>query len=240
MGIIGYELIVLGFVCIMAKAEWLIPVRKYLMLIFLTAGLGLITITLWNNEPSLSILFGILMIICLSLLIWVFFTRNQQIEEVLHIPAESYEIKTVDRTGTPAIQLHYLLIYHGKTYILSTMPPEGKPALILHTRTQKHSNTVTADIAVDTADKSVTPKQILYLLYGILVLMAALFIPVSYVMYENYYLSQNFMPNCIMITLGYLTASATRGNKSMLYRLIHWFAVFLEAAGWITIVIGIW
>lgn len=235
MGIIGYELIILGFACIAAKAQWLFPIRKYLMLIFFTTGLGVITITLWNNEPSLSILFGILMIVCLSLLIWVFFTRNRQLEEVLHIPAGSYEIKLIDRTGTPSIQLSYLLIYHGKTYILSTMPPEDKPALILHTRTQKNSDTVVADIAIDTTNKPVTAKQRLYQLHGSLVLIAALFLPIFYVMYENYYLSQNLMPNCIMIILGYFTASTTRGSKSILYRLIYWFAVFLEMAGWITI-----
>lgn len=239
MGIIGYELLMIGFACIMAKAEWLISVRKYLMPLFFTAGFGFISIALWNTEPSLGILFGILTLLCLFLLIRVLVTPKQQIEETLSIPAGSYEIKAVDRAGTPAVQLQYLLLYHGKTYLLSTMPPEGKPALLLHTRTQPCSDTVIADIAVDIAGKTATPKQRLYQLHGALVMIAALFLPIAYVMYENGYLTQNLMPDCIMIALGYFTASATRGSQSLLHRLMHWFAVLLEAAGWIAMLIGI-
>lgn len=219
----------------MAKAEWLFPAKKYLMLLFLTSGFCLVTIALWDREPSLSILFGFLTAVCLSLLIWVIFTRSQQIEEVLHIPLESYEIKVIDRLGTPSIQLNYLLTYQEKTYIISTMPPEGKPALILYAKTRKNSTTAVADITIDTLNKPRTAKQRLYLLHGSLVLITALFLPISYVMYENYYLSQNLMPNCMMVVLGYFTALSTKDSKAMLYRLIYWSAIFLEVIGWITI-----
>lgn len=235
MGLLGYELIILGFACTASKAEWMIPIRKYLMLLLLTIGFCLTSTALWDTEPSLSILFGFLTIIWFSLLIWVICSRHQQTEKVLHIPAESYEIEAVDRIGTPAIQLRYLLIYQDKIYMISTLPPKGKPPLILHTKTQKNSDIILADIAIDTINKKLLAKQRLHQLHKILVLITALFLPVSYMMYENRHLSQNLMPNCIMIVLGFLTISATRNSKPALYRLIYWFAVFLEVTGWIII-----
>ena len=232
MGIIGYQLIVLGYACIIAKAEWLIPIRKYLMLILLTAGFGLSAFALWDIEPALSILLGFLSGIWFCLLIWTICTHNRQTEEVLHIPAGSYEVEVIDRTGTPAIQLSYCLVYQGKGYIISTMPPSGKPALILHAKTQKNSDIILADIAIDTINEPLSIKQKMYQLHNILVLIVALFLPISFEMYENNYLTHNFMPNCIMIVLGHLTISATRSSRAILHRLSYWFAVFLEAAGW--------
>lgn len=238
MGIIGYECIVLGFACIMMKAEWLIPIRKYLMLILLTVGFGLSAFDLWDIEPSLGILLGVLSGIWFCLLIWTFCIRNQQIYEVLHIPAGSYEIEVIDRPGTPAIQLSYRLVYQGKGYIISTMPPKEKPALILHAKIQKDSDIILADIAVDTINEPLSRKQRIHQLHSMLVLIAALFLPISYQLYQNNYLTHNWMPNCIMIVLGYLTISATRNSRAILYRLIYWSAVFIEASGWIIIPIS--
>lgn len=235
MGIIGYELIVLGFACIEVKAEQLIPIRKHLMLMLLTTGFCLSALALWDIEPSLSILFGILTVACFCLLIWTICTRNRMTNEILHIPAGSYEVEIIDSIGTPAIQLSYRLVYREKGYFISTMPPKGKPALILHTRTQKKSDIMIADIAIDTINEPLSIKQKMYQLYNILVLLVALFLPIAYVMYEKHYLTRNLMPNCIMIVLGHLTISATYNSRAILYRLIYWFAVFLEVAGWFII-----
>lgn len=235
MGIIGWTLIVLGFACMMAKAKWLIPIRKYLMLIFLTAGLCLSAFALWDIEPSLGILLGILSGIWFCLLIWTVCTHNQQTDEVLHIPAGSYEIEVIDRAGTPAIQLSYRLVYQGKGYIISTMPPKEKPALILYAKTQKNSDIILADIAMDTINEPLSIRQKIHKLHDILVLFAALFLPISYQLYQNNYLTHNWMPNCMMIVLGYLTISATGSSRAILHRLTYWFAVFLEAVGWIII-----
>lgn len=235
MGIIGYELIVLGFACIAVKAEWLIPIRKYLMLMFLTAGFCLSAIALWGVESSLSILSGLLSVICFCFLIWVICTRNRLRNEILHIPAGSYEVETVDRIGASTIQLSYRLVYQGKGYIISTMPPKGKPALILHTKTQKKSDIVIADIAIDVMNEPLSIKQKVYRLYNVLVMIAAMFLPISYVMYEKHYLTHNLMPNCIMIVLGHVTISATYNSRVILHRFIYWFAVFFEVAGWFLI-----
>lgn len=235
MGIIGYELIVLGFVCIMAKAEWLLPIRKYLMLIFLTIGFGLSAFALWNIESSLGILAGFFSGGCFCLLIRVICTHNQHKEEILHIPLGSYEIEVIDRPETPTVQLSYRLVYQGKGYIISTMPPNEKPALILHAKTQKDSDIILADIAIDTTKEPISIKQKFYQIYNVLVWIAAMTLPISYKMYQDNYVAHNLMPNCMMVVLGYLTRSATRDSRSVLVRLIYWFAGFLEVVGWIII-----
>ncbi len=235
MGIIGYELIVLGFACIAVKAERLIPIRRYLMLVLLTIGFCLSAIALWGIEASLGILLGFLSAICFCFLIWIICTRNRLTNQILHIPAGSYEVETIDRIGTSAIQLSYRLVHQGKGYIISTMPPKGKPALILHIRTQKKSDIVIADIAIDIMKEPLSIKQKMYQLYKALVLVAALFLPIAYVMYEKHYLEHNLMPNCIMIILGHVTGSAVCSSRAILHRFIYWFAVFFEAAGWLLI-----
>lgn len=235
MGIIGYEFIVLGFVCIMAKAEWLIPIRKYLMLILLTAGFGLSAFALWDIEPSLGILAGFFSGGCFCLLIWAICTHNQHKEEIRHIPSGSYEIEVIDRPATPAIQLSYRLVYQGKGYIISTMPPKEKPALILHIKTQKDSDIILTDIAIDTIKEPLSIRQRLYQIYNVLILIAAMTLPISYKMYQDSYIAHNLMPNCMMVVLGYLTRSATKDSRAVLVRLIYRFAGFLEVVGWIII-----
>lgn len=233
IGLIGYDLIVLGIACIVCKIEWLIPFRKYLMCILLTVGIGLVGLFMWDREPALSIYLGIFASIWFILLLWTTFTRKKLKEEILHIPSDSYEIQVVDRTSSPMIQLSYLLFYQGKVYHLSTLPPDGKPPLILHARIRKDSDVILADIAIDQNGGPLSIGQMLQKIRNLATLLIAFFLPISYIMYENHSISKNIMPFCIMIILGRSMISCTKESKALLHRLLYYFGVFFEASGWI-------
>lgn len=239
VGIIAFDMIVLGIACIMVKAEWLIPVRKYLMLALLCAGIGLSALAVKEIDFGLSIFLGIFAAFWFFLLLWAVFRKNEKTEEILYIPEGSYQITAVDRTGAPSVQMAYCLMYQGKVYTLSTMPPEGTPALILYAKPQENSDVILADISIDTSRQPPSARQRLEQIHGGLVLIAALLLPVFYEMYKGGSITENLLPYCIMILLGYLGSKTTKGSKSVLNSLIFWFAVFLEAAGWVRMLAGI-
>ena len=51
MGYLAYYLVLAGIICLIMKAEWMIPLRKYLMTAFLTAGLFLHQSPCGNRMP---------------------------------------------------------------------------------------------------------------------------------------------------------------------------------------------
>lgn len=232
MGIIAFDMIVLGIACIMIKAEWLIPVRKYLMPALLCAGIGLSALAVKEIDTGLSIFLGAFAAVWLFLLVWVILRKNERTEEILYIPAGSYQITALDRTGAPSVQMSYCLMYQGKVYTLTTMPPEGTPALILHAKPRGDSDVIPADISIDISRQPRSARQRLAQIHGGLVLITALLLPVCYEMYKGDSIAENFMPYCILVLLGYLGSKATKGSKTALNRLIFWFTIFLEAAGW--------
>lgn len=236
MALIGYELIVLGIGCLVSKAEWLVSLKKYLMLLFIGIGCALISVDLLDDDRTLIIFPGFFVILCFSLLIWVIFNRKKQREEIIHIPAGSYTIQTVDRTGSPVVQLSYLLFYDGKVYHLSTFPPDGNPSLILHAHIRKDSDVILADIAIDQSNEPLSIRQKMQQLRNFLTFLAALFLPISYMMYENHTISENLMPACMLIILGRSSIGTTKGSKALLHRLIYCFGVFFEGAGWFSFI----
>lgn len=240
MGIIGYELIVLGFACMIAKVKWLLPVKTYLMMLFLTAGFGLASAAWWKTDSTLGILLGGLGAVWFILLLYSIFKRKGRMKEVVHIPADSYEIAVVDRMAAPTIQLSYLLKYQGKSYVLSTSPPEGRPALFLHVKHQKEEGILSADIAIDTTEKLLSVKQRLQRWYGILVLLIALLLPWPFQLYRSGVLQESFLGACITIIVGYVTVIFLKGGKALLHRLLYWFGIFLEVMGLLSLIVYLW
>lgn len=240
MGIIGYELIVLGLACMIAKVKWLMPVRAYLMMLFLTAGFGLASAAWWKTDTALSILLGGLGAVWFIPLLCGIFKRKGRMEEVMHIPADSYEIEVVDRMAAPTIQLSYLLKYQGKSYVLSTSPPAERPALLLYVRPQKDEEILPADIAIDTTIEPVSVKQRLQRWYGILVLLIALFLPLPIQLYGSGVLQESFPGACITIIAGYVTVTFLTGGKALLHRVLYWFGIFLEVMGLLSFIVFLW
>lgn len=233
MGIIAFDMIVLGIACVMVKAEWLIPVRRFLMPALLCAGIGLSALSVKEIDIGLSIFLGAFAAVWFFLLLWVVFRKDEKTGEILYLPAGSYRITAVDRTGTPSVQMAYCLLYQGKVYTISTLPPEGTPALILHAKPRGDSDVIPADISIDTSRQHRSARQRLAQLHGGLVLTTALLLPVCYKMYKAGSVPENLMPYCILVLLGYLGSKTTKSSKTVLHRLIFWFTAFLEAAGWV-------
>lgn len=231
MGLIGYFLMVLGIACLACKAEWLIPIRGYLIFLFIGVGCAFLSIELLDEDPTLIIFPGFFVVLCFSLLLWAIINRKKQKDEILHIPAGSYQTQVVDRIGAPTIQLSYLLFYQGKTYHLSSTPPNGTPALILHAKTRKNSDVILADIAIDRSNEPVSIQQRIQQLRTFSTFLAAFLIPITYMMYQNHSISENLMPYCMMIVLGQSSIAISRGSKVLLHRLIYCSGVFFEGFG---------
>lgn len=81
MGIIAFDMIVLGIACIMVKAEWLIPVRRYLMPALLCVGIGLSALSVKEIDIGLSIFLGVFAAVWLFLLLWVVFRKHEKTGE---------------------------------------------------------------------------------------------------------------------------------------------------------------
>ncbi|MED9903032.1 MAG: hypothetical protein UFG06_02485 [Lachnospiraceae bacterium] len=236
MGYLAYYLVLAGIICLIMKAEWMIPLRKYLMTAFLTAGLFFASAAMWEPDaPALSIFLGLFATFFLCLFIRVICTRNRQREEILHIPAGSYELMAADRANAPTVQVNHLLLYQGIVYLLSTFPPEGKPALILHAHHRQNTDVITADIAIDNGNGPVSAKQALYTLHSLSALLIALLFPISYTLCRNGYAPANLFGAFLSILFGYFCSAALRNGGTLLIRLLHWFCIFIEVAGWIAI-----
>lgn len=237
MGIIGYELIVLGFVCLLSKARWLFPVRAKLMFVSFTAGLCFGAVSFWKRERGLAIYLGVFALFWLFLFIFSLF-KGGKYQEVIHVPAGSYEVTADDGEG-PVIRLRYLLAYEGKVYCLSTTPPSGKPPLTLYVTKRNDSDILLADIVIEKSLESLSMRRILPAIYSILVLLAAVALPVFYKLYENGDSLANLLGSCITVMAGYLTATFAKDGKGLLHRILYWFGIFLEAAGWISALVVI-
>lgn len=229
MGIIAFDLVVLGVAFVVIKAEWLVPIRKYMMLIFLTSGIGLGAVAAWEIDKSLSIFLGIFASLCLLILIWVVLAKNNNTVQILHIPKDGYKIVAEDRQGAPVVQMRYFLFYENYYYPISTLPPAGNPPLILYLKRNNKTNTIICDIAIDTSSEALSAREKLRRFYGVVILMVALALPIVFTV------SQDVLGGLIAILVGYGGRCTMNGSKSLLTRLIYWFSVLLEVVGWLSI-----
>ena len=243
MGIIAYELLLLGIVSIFLQKKWIFRVRKYLMMGFLTSGMILLTISLRNEEKILFLYFLICTILlvvgCMYVLVSAEIKKKTRVEEIIYLPAGEYETVIADNYHSPEIQVKYLLRYKGQIYVLSTVPPEGSPALIMHTVKNKGSDVITASIAIDDSTQPMTIKEILKKVRTYLIFIAAALLPVFYKLWDSGVLRENYMESCLILVVGYIGSTVTRGSKVLLNRCVYYFGRFCEIAGWISILVKV-
>lgn len=236
MGYLACDFIFLGFACIYSKAEWLIPVRKYLAGISLTLGFSLSIKPAWLAiHPTAALFFSMMAIGSLILLIRNIIQRHANRIEVLHLPANSYEIVADDRPSAPTVQLRYRLLYQDKIYTLSSTPPADKPALTLYAKISANQNQIFADITIDSTEGS-SFKLLFHLFYGIIVLAIALMLPWLIPLQDTYYaLFEKLFPSSLLIIFGYLGYQTFKSGKDVLLRFLYWFTQFLSILGWFTL-----
>lgn len=239
MGIIAYELLLLGVISIFIQQKWIFRIRRYLVMGFLTSGMILTTISLKEMDDFVFMYFLVctiaLVIGCIYVLVYTAIKKETCKKEILYIPAGEYEIVVADNYTSPNTQIKYLLKYKNKIYFLSAIPPEGTPALIMYTSQREGSDITTASIAIDESAQPVTMERVMKKIRSRLVFTVAVLLPIFYTLWNKGILNEDYSESCLMIIIAYAFSAFTQDSKILLQRCIYYFGRFLEIAGWLSI-----